>query len=126
MQIKIEIDVRPDELRRFLGLPDVSGLQDDVINFLRDKIEAAGDFDAGHFVKNNLDSLRSNSAWQKLVGKVRLLETIDEVAAAAVSTGPDTPSRPKKTRATSRKSGASPRKRAGSRRSKRSSPSAGA
>ncbi len=40
MQIKIEIDVKPEELRRFLGLPDVAGLQEDIIHFLRDKMGA--------------------------------------------------------------------------------------
>lgn len=84
MQIKIEIDVRPDELRRFLGLPDVSGLQDDVVAFLRDKIGAAGEFDATGFVKHNIESLRKNPAWQKLVARVKIAETVDEVAAAAV------------------------------------------
>ena len=84
MQIKIEIDVRPDELRRFLGLPDVAGLQDDVIAFLRDKIGAAGEFDAAGFVKGNIESLRKNAAWQKLVARVKIAETVDEVAAAAL------------------------------------------
>lgn len=83
MQIKIEIDVRPDELRRFLGLPDVAGLQDDVIAFVRDKLGAAGEFDASHFVKTNIETLRKNPAWQKLVARVKIAETVDEVVAAA-------------------------------------------
>lgn len=76
MQIKIEIDVRPDELRRFLGLPDVAGLQDDVIEFVRQKIDAAGEFDATGFVKQNLDSLRKNPALQKLIARVRIAEGV--------------------------------------------------
>ncbi|TXH06367.1 MAG: hypothetical protein E6R07_00835 [Nevskiaceae bacterium] len=59
MQIKIEIDVKPEELRRFLGLPDVSGLQDEIIAFLRDKVEAASEFDAGGFVKSNIDAIKN-------------------------------------------------------------------
>ena len=52
MQIKIEIDVKPEELRRFLGLPDVAGLQEEVINFLRDKVSDANErFDPTEFVK---------------------------------------------------------------------------
>lgn len=74
MQIKIEIDVRPDELRRFLGLPDVSGLQDDVVAFLRDKLDAAGEFDASGFVKQNLDLLRKTPAWQKIAARIRIAE----------------------------------------------------
>ena len=52
MQIRVEIEVTPEELRRFLGLPDVSGLQEDIISFLRDKVGAASEFDAAGFVKN--------------------------------------------------------------------------
>lgn len=68
MRIKIEIDVEPDELRRFLGLPDVVALQEDLIQFVRDKVGAAGGvFDPTTFVKGNLKTLRQSAAWQKLV-----------------------------------------------------------
>lgn len=68
MQIKIEIDVKPEELRRFLGLPDVAGLQEEVINFLRDKVSDANErFDPTEFVKANIDSLRSNKAFQRFL-----------------------------------------------------------
>ncbi|HSW13011.1 MAG TPA: hypothetical protein VLI06_09255 [Solimonas sp.] len=70
MQIKIEIDVKPEELRRFLGLPDISGLQDDVVAFLRDKVGAAGEFDAASFVKQNLDNLRKRGPWKNIVARV--------------------------------------------------------
>lgn len=74
MQIKIEIDVKPEELRRFLGLPDVSGLQEDIVAFLRDKVGAASEFDATGFVKQNIDTLRSSPAWQKIVARIRVGE----------------------------------------------------
>ena len=68
MQIKSEIDVKPEELRRFLGLPDVAGLQEDVINFLREKVSDANEnFDPAAFVKGNLDTLRKNKAWQRFM-----------------------------------------------------------
>ena len=70
MQIKIEIDVKPEELRRFLGLPDVAGLQDDIVAFLRDKVGAAGEFDAAGFVKQNLDNLRKRGPWKNIVARV--------------------------------------------------------
>lgn len=73
MQIKIEIDVKPEELRRFLGLPDVAGLQEDLIHFLRDKLGAASEnFDPASFVKDNLDTLRKSSAWQKIVSAAKV------------------------------------------------------
>lgn len=96
MQIKIEIDVRPDELRRFLGLPDVAGLQDDVINFLREKLGTAGEFDATGFVTHNIETLRKNPAWQKLKARVRIAEAVDEVAAAALQAAAATRNKPQR------------------------------
>lgn len=74
MQIKIEIDVKPEELRRFLGLPDVSGIQDEIIAFLRDKVGQASEFDAGGFVKSNLDVLKN------IVSKVTIKDSSAEEA----------------------------------------------
>jgi hypothetical protein len=72
MQIKIEIDVKPEELRRFLGLPDVAGLQEDLVHFLRDKLGAASEsFDPASFVKDNLQHLRNSSAWKKIVAAAK-------------------------------------------------------
>lgn len=72
MQIRVEVEVTPEELRRFLGLPDVAGLQDDIIGFLRDKVGAASEFDASGFVKSNLEALKNSDAWNKIVAKVRV------------------------------------------------------
>ena len=72
MQIKIEIDVKPEELRRFLGLPDVSGIQDEIITFLRDKVGQASEFDAGGFVKSNFDVLKN------IVSKVTIKDSSAE------------------------------------------------
>lgn len=72
MQIKIEIDVKPEELRRFLGLPDVSGLQEEIISFLRDKVGAASEFDAGGFVKSNFDAIKN------IVAKVTVKDSAAE------------------------------------------------
>lgn len=71
MQIKIEIDVKPEELRRFIGLPDVAGLQEDLINFVRSKVgSAAENFDPASFVRSNLDTLRRTRAWRRLMDGV--------------------------------------------------------
>lgn len=67
MQIKIEIDVKPEELRRFLGLPDVAGLQDDVVRFLREKIGAASEsFDPATVVTASFDLIKRTPAWRVL------------------------------------------------------------
>ncbi len=78
MQIKVEIDVKPEELRRFLGLPDVAGLQEDLMGFLRDKMGQASDglSPAADFVRDNFEHLKSSAAVQRLLSsvKVRLSE----------------------------------------------------
>lgn len=86
MQIKIEIDVKPEELRRFIGMPDVAGLQDDIIGFLRDKVGAAGEFDATQFVKQNLDTLLGSAAWKNIAAKIRIGgETVEPTPAKSGS-----------------------------------------
>ena len=79
MQIKIEIDVKPEELRRFIGLPDVAGLQEDVINFVRSKVgSAAENFDPASFVRTNLDTLRRSRAWRRIMDGVDAAEEAAE------------------------------------------------
>ena len=96
MQIKIEIDLKPEELRRFLGLPDVAGLQEDVVQFLREKIESASEsFDPTSFVKDNIQTIRNSGTWKKVVAAAK---------ARASSLVPEPPPAPKKRAA--RKSGA--------------------
>lgn len=78
MQIKVEIDVKPEELRRFLGLPDVAGLQEDLMLFLKDKMGQASDglSPAADFVRGNFEQLIGSAAVQRLLSsvKVRLSE----------------------------------------------------
>ena len=79
MQIKIEIDVKPEALRRFLGLPDVAGLQDDIVQFLREKVGQVNEnFNPSDFVKGNLELLRQSPALKRLLTKINL--NTDETA----------------------------------------------
>lgn len=75
MQIKIEIDVKPEELRRFLGLPDVGAAADDIVEFLREKVGEAAETAPGAFVKANLDTLRT------LISKAVIKEATNSVSA---------------------------------------------
>jgi Family of unknown function (DUF6489) len=77
MQIKVEIELKPEELRRFLGLPDVAGLQEDLIGFLKDKVGQASDglSPAADFVRGNIEHLLSSSAVQKLLSSVKVRST---------------------------------------------------
>ena len=62
MKFNIEIDGTPEEMRRLVGLPDIAGLQDEMIALMRDKIvEGIESFDpvtlAKAFVPEQLPSL---------------------------------------------------------------------
>ena len=100
MQIKIEIDVKPEELRRFLGLPDVAGLQDDVLQFLREKVGQVNEnFNPTDFVKGNLELLKQSPALKRLLARVN--------PAAESAPEPDT-SRPARKRSARRSTRAKP------------------
>ena len=40
MKMTIEVDCSPEEARRFLGLPDVSSLNDHLVNEMKKRIDA--------------------------------------------------------------------------------------
>lgn len=69
MQIKIEIDVKPEELRRFLGLPDVAGLQDDLVEFIRGKMNSASEtLDPAAVIQGGVHLFKRSPAWKILIG----------------------------------------------------------
>lgn len=41
MKVNITVDCTPEEARTFLGLPDVSPLQDEMMNKMREQMESA-------------------------------------------------------------------------------------
>jgi hypothetical protein len=63
MKIKVEIDLKPEELQRFLGIPDVVGLQEDLIRFLREKVAS----DPAGFVIENLGQLKRSRAVRRIL-----------------------------------------------------------
>jgi hypothetical protein len=71
MNIKIDIELTPQELRQFIGLPDVAGLQDDMIHFVREKVSKGienVDVDA---LKQGIQSSR---AWKRLMAVIGPVE----------------------------------------------------
>jgi hypothetical protein len=40
MKFKVDIDMTPEELRKVLGLPDVEGFHEDMMNRIREQMEA--------------------------------------------------------------------------------------
>lgn len=67
MLIKIEIEVKPDELRRFLGIPDVSGLPEDLAQLARNLLESAsGKLEPATLLRANLDVIRRNPTLRRI------------------------------------------------------------
>lgn len=84
MKIHVEIDLTPEEARRFLGLPDVAPLQAELMDALRKRFESGmADYDPVKlmepFVTGNLKSLES---WQKL-----FFNALGESAGATAGSG---------------------------------------
>lgn len=69
MKFTINIDMTPEELRRTLGLPDVSALQDDLVQRMREQMEAGAEgYDPLTLLKPYLSSgLGSMDALQKMM-----------------------------------------------------------
>lgn len=69
MKFTINIDMTPDELRRALGLPDVSGLQDEMIQRIREQMDAGAEgYDPLTLLKPYMTSgLGSMEAFQKML-----------------------------------------------------------
>lgn len=63
MQIKIEIDLKPEELQRFLGLPDVAGMREEVLLFIKERIAS----DPTGFLRDNLKQLRKNPTVRRIL-----------------------------------------------------------
>lgn len=67
MKIKIEVDLKPEELQRFLGIPDVAGMREEVLLFIKDRIAS----DPAGFLRENLKTLRKNPAVRRVLYGVR-------------------------------------------------------
>jgi hypothetical protein len=66
MRIKMEIDMKPEELQRFLGLPDVSAMREELMQFIKERVAA----DPAGFLLDNLDRLgKSRPVRRFLYGK---------------------------------------------------------
>ena len=71
MKIRVEVEVGPKELREFLGLPDVSGLQQDAIEALSKRLASSKDsLDPMALIKGMVPSgLLSVDEWQRMILK---------------------------------------------------------
>jgi hypothetical protein len=89
MKVRVELEVGAQELREFLGLPDVSGLQKDAIEALARRLRsgASSSMDALTVLKSFVpEGLFSLTEWQRLIG--RALQTGEPVKVEATLEAP--------------------------------------
>ena len=63
MRIKMEIDMKPEELQRFLGLPDVAAMREELMQFIKERVAA----DPAGFLLDNLEQLRKSRPVRRLL-----------------------------------------------------------
>ena len=63
MRIKMEIDMKPEELQRFLGLPDVAAMREELMRFIKERVAA----DPAGFLLDNLDQLRKSRGVRRIL-----------------------------------------------------------
>ena len=85
MKINVEIDVTPEELRTFLGLPDVKSLQDELLSKFHEQIQTGMDgFDPvammQPFVAPNVGAMETmqRAFWQAFMNGTMGGETDDK------------------------------------------------
>jgi hypothetical protein len=104
MKIRVEVEVGPKELREFLGLPDVSGLQQDAIEALSKRLASSKDsLDPLALLRGLVPSgLLSVDEWQRMILKAaRSLASEGE----ALATGTVMAAQTRKKKTPSRKTG---------------------
>ena len=61
MKITVDIDITPEELRRFMGLPDVQGIQQQMMDAFAENLQSSQEQQV-EFVKNMISG--SIAPWQ--------------------------------------------------------------
>lgn len=68
MKVRIEIELNPEEFRQLLGLPDVAGIQEDLIRYARDRLAQSGEnFDPVSFLRDTMTGKRGLRAWRRFI-----------------------------------------------------------
>lgn len=71
MKVRIDIEVKPEEIRTLIGLPDVSALSDDLIQYMREKAAQGVDgFEPMTLLRQvSRESLNTASSMQKILAR---------------------------------------------------------
>lgn len=68
MKVRIEIELNPEEFRQLLGLPDIVGIQEDLVRYARDKLAQSSDtFDPVTFLRETMSGKTGMKAWRKFI-----------------------------------------------------------
>lgn len=68
MKVRIEIELNPEEFRQLLGLPDIVGIQEDLVRYARDKLAQSSDsFDPVTFLRDTMSGKTGMKAWRKFI-----------------------------------------------------------
>jgi hypothetical protein len=63
MKVKVEIDMKPEELQRFLGMPDVGAMREEVMRFIKERVAS----DPAGFLLDNLEQIRKSKPVRRLL-----------------------------------------------------------
>jgi len=69
MKIRVDVEVSPEEVRTLIGLPDVKGLQDDAVQYVRDKMaQGVEGFEASALLRQFVpEAIQTANALQKML-----------------------------------------------------------
>ncbi len=80
MKITVDVDITPEELRSFLGLPNVEKLQEQMLSNAQDYLKEAGQSQYAELVSGAMQPLFASQNWVKnmLTGATKKPTTEDE------------------------------------------------
>ena len=69
MKITLDVDITPEELRKFLGLPNVDDLQDEMMNMAKERLADSGQAIFSDLVTGAVQPMMAYQQWlQKMMG----------------------------------------------------------
>ena len=69
MKISIDIDLTPEELRRFLGLPNIEGLQEEMLKMAQKQLSESGQSVLNDMVTGAIQPMLAYQQWlQRMMG----------------------------------------------------------
>ena len=69
MKITLDVDITPEELRKFLGLPNVDDLQDEMMSMAKERLADSGQAIFSDLVTGAVQPMMAYQQWlQKMMG----------------------------------------------------------